>query len=191
MTAMKILFINACVREQSRTKRIADYLISHLSGEISEVKISEITFPVVDEAFLNKRDNLIVRQEFYSPLLNCARDFASADIIVIAAPFYDLSFPAALKQYFEQVNVNGITFHYTENGIPEGLCRGKKLYYVTTAGGPIYSDEYGFGYVKALARNFYGITDVVLIKADGLDVFGADVEGILQEIMQKIDTLEF
>ena len=191
MKTKKVLFINACVREQSRTKRLADYLLSHLSGEKSEVRVSDISFSVVNEAFLRQRDNLISMEEFSSPVFTCARDFAAADVIVIAAPFWDLSFPAALKQYFEQVNVNGITFHYTEEGIPQGLCQAKKLYYVTTAGGPVYSDEYGFGYVKALAQNFYGIPDVLLIKAEGLDIVGADVEGILQETMQKIDTLEF
>ena len=191
MTAKRVLFINACVRKQSRTKKLADYLISHLSGEISEVRISDISFPTVDEAFLSKRDNLIMRREFSSPLFTCARDFAAADVIVIAAPFWDLSFPAALKQYFEQVNVNGITFHYTEEGIPQGLCQAKKLYYVTTAGGPVYSDEYGFGYVKALAQNFYGISDVILVKAEGFDIVGADVEEILQKTKQVIDTLEF
>ena len=190
MRAKKVLFINACVREQSRTKRLADYLLSHLSGEISEVRISDMSFPAVDEEFLNQRDNLIAREEFFSSVFTYARDFASADIIVIAAPFWDLSFPAALKQYFEQINVNGIVFRYTEEGIPEGLCRAEKLYYVTTAGGSVYSDEYGFGYVKALAQTFYGIPDVRLIKAEGLDIAGADVEGILQEAIREIDTLE-
>ena len=191
MMTKKVLFINACVREQSRTKRLAGYLLLHLSGEISEVRIADISFPTVDEAFLRQRDNLITREEFFSPVFTCAREFASADIIVIAAPFWDLSFPAVLKQYFEQVNINGITFHYTEEGIPQGLCHAKKLYYVTTAGGPIYSDEYGFGYVKSLAQTFYGIPDIILIKAEGLDIVGADVEGILQETKREIDTLEF
>lgn len=189
MTTEKVLFINACVRKESRTRRLAEYLLSRLSGEIKEVRIPDIPFPVVDEVFLNQRDQLIGEQNDSSPVFTCARDFASADIIVIAAPFWDLSFPASLKQYLEQVNVSGVTFRYTEEGIPQGLCRAKKLYYVTTAGGPVYSDEYGFGYVKTLAQTFYGIPQVVLIKAEGLDIIGADVEGILQEAMQKIDKL--
>ena len=42
-------------------------------------------------------------------------------------------------------------------------------------------EEYGFGYVKALAQNFYGIPNVKLIKAVGLDIEGADVEKIMAE----------
>ena len=35
----KILFINACVRKESRTKRLADHLLSLLDGEIEEVRL--------------------------------------------------------------------------------------------------------------------------------------------------------
>ena len=37
------------------------------------------------------------------------------------------------------------------------------------------------GYVKALSQNFYGIQDVELIKAVGLDIIGADVNKIIGE----------
>ena len=106
-------------------------------------------------------------------------------MIVIAAPYWDLSFPAVLKAYFEQINVLGLTFEYTADGRPRGLCKARKLIYVTTAGGPILSDEYGFGYVKALAQNFYGIPDVRQIRAEGLDIIGADAERILREAMEE------
>ena len=44
------LFINACVRKQSRTKQLADRLLEKLGGEIEEVRLEEMTFPVADEA---------------------------------------------------------------------------------------------------------------------------------------------
>ncbi len=176
-----ILFVNACVRECSRTLILAKRLLSTLEGEIKEVKLEEVKFPVVNEAFINHRDELKSSGKFDDPMFDLARDFASADSIVIAAPYYDLSFPAMLKQYFEQINVVGLTFTYTESGMPQGLCKAKKLYYVTTAGGPILSDELGFGYVKALANTFYGINEVYQMKAECLDVIGADVEAILDD----------
>ena len=176
-----ILYINACVREHSRTKRLADSLIEGLGEEVEELRLSDVSFPVVDEAFLRNRDRLIAAGEFDSPLFALARQFAGADQIVIAAPYWDLSFPSALKQYFEQINVLGITFVYTPEGIPKGLCRAKKLYYVMTAGGMYVPEEFGFGYVRALAQNFYGIEDVQLIRAVGLDIDGADVESIMKE----------
>lgn len=181
-----ILFINACVRHQSRTLRLAEYLLKRLGGEVEELRLDRIAFPVADEAFLDKRDGLIAAEEFNDPLFAMARQFAAADIIVIAAPYWDLSFPAALKQYFEQINVLGITFAYTPEGIPQGLCRARKLYYVTTAGGNYVPEEYGFGYVKVLAQSYYGIPETELIQATGLDIDGADVEGILRDAMERI-----
>ncbi len=104
-----------------------------------------------------------------------------ADTIVIAAPYWDLSFPAMLKQYIEAINVLGITFEYTPEGFPQGLCKANKLYYVMTAGGSYVPEEFGFGYIKAIAQNFYGIKDVELIKATGLDVVGTDCEVVLNK----------
>ena len=119
-------------------------------------------------------------------MFSLAKQFARADCIVMAAPYWDLSFPASLKQYIEQINVLGITFTYSSEGIPQGLCKARRLYYVTSAGGNYVPLEYGFGYVKALAQNFYGIRDVQLIKATGLDLEGADADGIVEECMEKI-----
>lgn len=100
---------------------------------------------------------------------------------MIAAPYWDLSFPASLKQYFEHINALGITFTYTPEGIPKGLCKAKELYYVTTSGGNYVPGEYGFGYVEALAQRYYGIQDVRLIQTVSLDLDGADPEQILKE----------
>lgn len=182
-----ILFVNACVRRQSRTLRLARRLLERLGGDQEEVRLDRIAFPVADEAFLEKRDRLIAAEDFNDPLFAMARQFAAADEIVIAAPHWDLSFPAALKQYFEQINVLGITFVYTADGIPMGLCRARKLYYVTTAGGTIVSEAYGYGYVRALAKEFYGIAETTLFKAEGLDIIGADEEVILRETEKMID----
>ncbi len=181
-----ILFINACVRRDSRTRRLADKLLARLGGPIEEVRLDEVSFPVVDADFLDLRDRLIARGDFSDPAFDLARQFAGAETLVIAAPYWDLSFPAALKQYFEQINAVGVTFKYTEEGVPVGLCRARRLFYVTTAGGCYAPEEYGFGYIRALAKNYYGIQDVRLIEAVGLDLYGADVDAILASAEEKI-----
>lgn len=182
-----ILFVNACVREGSRTRRLAERLLEKREGPVEEVRLDEVRFPVADEAFLDRRDRLTRERKFDDPLFALARQFAAADEIVIAAPCWDLSFPAALKQYLEQVNAVGVTFRYTQKGVPETLCRARRLTYVTTVGGPFFPEEFGFGYVRALAENFYGVRDVRLIRATGLDVDGADVEAILRAAEQAVD----
>ena len=181
-----VLLINACVRKESRTRRLADALIQKLQCEVTEVTLSEIHFPTSDAGFLTKRDSLIAAAAWTDPMFDLARQFAEAAAIIIAAPYWDLSFPATLKQYFEQINVTGITFKYTPEGTPEPLCRAEKLYYVTTAGGAFVPEEFGFGYVKTMAQSFYGIQDVELIKAVGLDIYGADVEQIMNDAIRGL-----
>lgn len=174
-----ILFVNACVRKESRTRQLAGKLLSKLDKPFEEIRLEEITFPTSNEEYLNKRDQLISKGDLQNPLFDLARHFSKAETIVIAAPYWDLSFPAMLKQYLEQINVVGITFKYTEEGIPISLCSARRLFYVTTAGGCYVPEDYGFGYVKALAQNYYGIQDVRKIEADGLDIDGADVDAIM------------
>lgn len=185
-----ILFVNACVREGSRTKRLADRLLEKLKGSVKEVRLSEVRFPAADADFLRRRDLAVETGDYSDPMFDLAKDFARADAVVIAAPFWDLSFPAVLKQYFEHINVLGITFVYSDSGVPKGLCRAKRLFYVTTAGGPILCDEYGYGYVKALAQGFYGIPETVMIKAEGLDILGADVTAILKKAEEAVSAVE-
>lgn len=184
-----VLFVNACVRKVSRTKRLSDRLLKNLNEPCTEVKLEETEFPLTDAAFLKKRDELIKNREFDAPVFSLARQFAKADTIVIGAPYWDLSFPAQLKQYFEHINVLGITFEYTDDGYPRGLCRAEKLYYVMTAGGSFCPEEYGYGYVKSLAENFYGIKETILISAKELDITGADTEGIMKEAEEKLDLM--
>ena len=183
MTVQKILFVNACVRKNSRTRFLAEQVIRQLNGTVVEVNPATAAQPIISEEFIINRTDATNRMNFADPAYFPARQFAEADIIVVAAPYWDLSFPAILKAYFEQVNVLGLTFEYTDEGFPRGLCKAKKLIYVTTAGGPIISDEYGYGYVKALAQGFYGIADVCQVKAEGLDVIGADVKEILHKAL--------
>ena len=102
----------------------------------------------------------------------------------------DLSFPALLKQYLEQISVVGITFKYSENGVPVGLCRADRLFYVTTAGGNEVPDIFGFGYIKALAQDYYGIQSVREIKAVGLDIDGADIDAILMNAETALSDMD-
>lgn len=174
-----ILFINACIRPSSRTLELASHVLSKLCGEVEEVKLYEEELLPLNLEEMEIRDKSAKSKNFTNSLFNHAKKFANAETIVVAAPYWDLMFPAVLKCYFEKVTVNRLTFRYGENGIPQGLCKGKRLIYVTTSGGPIIYN-FGFDYVSVLAKNFYGINDVQLVKAEGLDIYGADVSSIIE-----------
>ena len=182
----QILYVNACVRKESRTRSLAKKLLDRLDMPYEEIRLEDISFPAVTEEYLDTRDQLLSQEAFQNPLFDLARQFSEAETIVIAAPYWDLSFPAMLKQYLEQITVAGITFKYSGEGIPVGLCRAKRLFYVTTAGGFFAPEEYGFGYVKGLAQNYYGIQDVRKVEALGLDIYGADVDAIMTSAADQL-----
>ena len=93
----------------------------------------------------------------------------------MVAPFWDLSFPALLKIYIENVSAEGITFRSTAEGL-QGLCRGTDLVLLTTRGG-IYADgdplEQATPYLRGIQR-FFGFDRFQCVAADGLDVDGFD-----------------
>lgn len=185
----RILFVNACIRPDSRTLLLAQEVLRQLDGEIEEVRVSEENLLPLNRELLEKRNELLAARDFSAPMFAYARQFAAADEIVIAAPYWDLSFPSVLRIYLEHITITGITFQYSPEGIPEGLCRAERMIYVTTAGGPIGGRNLGFEHVKALADTFYGIRDVRCYKAEKLDIEGADVDGILREARKEISRM--
>ena len=184
---MTVLFIDTCVREESRTKRLADYFLKHINDEISVIRPLDEGISGLDRETLNIRDKALAEKDFTHPVLQYAVQFAKADMIVIAAPYWDLSFPAQLKDYIERVNAVGVTFDYDEKGTPFGMCQAKKLVYITTAGGYIQDPSFGYGYIQALCRNFYHIPETVMLAAEALDLPGTDIEETLQKTMKNMD----
>lgn len=185
----EILFVNACAREGSRTLELAKHVLNKLGDDFSEVRLYDLELFPLDLKTLEMRDRAKLEKDFSNPIFDLAKQFASAETIVIAAPYWDLMFPAILKVYFENITVNGLTFGYSEKGIPMGLCKGKRLIYVTTAGG-IIMHNFGFDYVSSLAKGFYGINEVEYVCAEGLDILGADVEAILNKAKSGIEFSE-
>ena len=182
----KILYVNACAREGSRTNELAQHLLKGLDGCIECVNLYEEKIEPLNAVMLSKRDELLKEGKTDDEFFSLARQFASADTIVIAAPYWDLLFPAVLRIYLENITVGSIAFRYSEKGIPVGLCKADKLYYVTTSGGFIGENNFGFDYVRAIATGFFGIGDVKFFSAEGLDIYGADVNLIMKKAKEEI-----
>lgn len=174
------LFINACVREQSRTLRIAREILKEYDDEFLELDLNEENVQPLSRWRLMRRDRLLGAGKLDAPMFRYAHQFAEADEIVIAAPYWDIGFPAILKIYLENVTVAGVTFRYNNNK-PVGLCKVKQLTYITTAGGLITSD-FGYSYVRALVKGFFGVGKTRLICAQNLDVDGITVETVMDRV---------
>ena len=184
----KILFVNACPRENSRTLSLARCALSFLQGEVEVCNLYDMPLQPLDAEGLSVRGAAFASKDFSAACFAPARQFVSADIIVIAAPYWDMMFPSVLKTYLESVTVNGLAFAYNTRGIPEGRCAAKRLIYVTTAGGPIINN-FGFDYVASVSRTFFGISDVRFLCAERLDLQGADPIAILEKAKQAIPAI--
>ena len=106
-----------------------------------------------------------------------------ADVLVIGAPIYNFTVPAALKLWIDQVCRAGVTFRYTEDG-PVGLLENKKAYVVVASGGTEVGSGVDFhtDYMRHVL-GFIGIHDVEFISADQLMMKGeAPIEAANDQI---------
>ena len=180
------LFIDASVRDSSRTLELSKYYLSYLNEEITTIKLINEKLLPLNASSLKLRDQYIEENNFNDDLFKYAKLFKEADEIIVCAPYYDLSFPATLKLFIENITVNNLTFGHNEKGERIGLCKANKLVYITTSGGPIIQD-YGYSYIKDLCENMYGIKECVCFSGEGLDMIQNDATEILNDTKHQID----
>ena len=101
-----LVYIDACMRKESRTRRIAEQIISKLSERytITKFVLNELPLEIVKEDLIQQR--LYGNNDPQSLLW--AKKICDADRIVIAAPFWDMSYSAALKNFFELCSIGGL-----------------------------------------------------------------------------------
>lgn len=179
---MKLLYIDSCIRdEESRTKKIAMPIIEELGKkyEIETLIINELPLEIVKKDLLKKRLSGNIPPE----VLSWANKIKEADRIVISAPFWDMSIPAALKVFFELCSILNVTFK--DNGKTcYGNCKCEKLLFITTRGMDISTGdplEQATSYLKALSW-LWGIKSLEVISAQNMDYVSQ------KEVNKKIQT---
>ena len=121
---------------------------------------------------MHDRDSGIVPEEY----AEMARRIAAADRIVIAAPFWDMSFPSELKVFIENMSLFHITFDSDDTRC-YGLCKCEKLLYITTRGMNIRTGdplEQATPYLRALSV-LWGLGELYVISAENMDYSTEDV----------------
>lgn len=195
----ELLFVNSCIRgDLSRTQMLARHFLtayqnSHPDTRVTERNLMEERMEPQYPEVLAQRDALWNAGRLDAPMFAPAHQFAAADRIVLAAPFWDLSYPAILKIYLERISVTDITFGYDDQGDSVGLCRAQKLLFITTRGGDFSQPdtawmESGARHIKALCA-MYGIETFQLLCAEGLDDIHNDKEALLAQAMERATDL--
>ena len=181
------LFINAAFRSDSRTLRLAKAYLKKCDGAVCEIDLGTTVVRPLDAQSLAAYNQSVAAHCFDDTMFDFAKQFAAADQIVIAAPFWNFSIPAVLHGYLELVCTQGITFDLSPEGCYYSKCKAKKLVYITTSGGFIPQEDHAFGYIRSLAKAFWNDPDVQYVKAEGLDIYGTDVERKLAEAMENAE----
>lgn len=188
----KILYINSSPKEHnnSRTLTITDAFINKYKSlhecTITEKKLYEENLYFYNLEKLKIRDKLEAEHNYDSDIFNLAKEFADADKIVVAAPFWDMSFPAILKAYIEHICVCGITFKCCGNNLV-GMAKATKMMYIATSGGYMPSNP-GADYMKSLCK-FLGIDEFFQLTVGGFDVVGNDIEKLLYDGKKQAEKL--
>ena len=186
---MNVLFINAAFRDGSRTRRLAEHYLNryHENDRVDYIELGTDSTLPLDAERLRIYNAAVAARDFSNEMFDPAKKFVQADVILIAAPFWNFGLPAVLSAYLEMVCSQGVSFDMDENGNYFTLCRARKLVFFTTAGGYIPEPNCAFGFIRQLCEAFFGIEDVQCYRAEGLDIVGTDVEKVLEQTCRSMD----
>ncbi|MDO4797774.1 MAG: NAD(P)H-dependent oxidoreductase [Coriobacteriales bacterium] len=184
---MAVLFVNACMREESRTERIARAWLESRGDEFDELDLGRMDVSPLDADSIVAYNQAVASADYAHPMFDVAKQFAAAEEILIAAPVWNYAIPAKLHDYLELVCSQGVTFDMAEDGSYVSLCHAKRLTFVTTAGGPLPqgTDDHAFGYLRTLSDAFWHIPDVQCVYADSLDMLGVDVDEKIEAAIER------
>ncbi|PUA19984.1 FMN-dependent NADH-azoreductase [Glaciimonas sp. PCH181] len=184
---MKLLHIDSSILgDASASRQLTREVVANLQSSEPGVELvyrdlsKDLTAHISGSTFAAKgtpadQRNLAQQQEVALGEAILA-EFMAADVIVLGAPMYNFTVPTQLKAWIDLICVAGVTFRYSENG-PEGLAKGKRVVIVSTSGGKHVGTPSGIAhedYLK-LVFGFVGITDIEVVRADGLN-YGPDAK---------------
>jgi FMN-dependent NADH-azoreductase len=100
-------------------------------------------------------------------------ELLAADQVVITTPIYNLSLPAALKAWIDQIVRVGRTFNVGSAGF-EGLAKGKRVIVIVASGSDFRLSTPGgaYNFLEPYLRavfGFIGITSVEFVYAHSLN----------------------
>jgi len=207
----KLLYIsvNSKPEELSASKKVArkfinTFLEKNKDFYVEEVDLYKEHIPRLEYSYFEKR-NCIINEEDAKQLdeknqkeVNIIRrlcdQFSSANVYVIAAPMWSLSFPAPLKEYIDCIVQDGKTITF-EDHKPKGLLDDidRTLVYIQSSGAnmpwilrPIMNK--GLNYVEDIMK-FIGIKKFEELLVDGTGFTLSEQDEAIQRAVEKIDDI--
>jgi FMN-dependent NADH-azoreductase len=191
-----LLHIDASPRgERSRSRRLGQKFLNawrrtHPGATVITRDISQEPPPFVSEAWVEgafapveqqspaAREAIAVSNRYVDELL-------AADELVITTPIYNLSIPAALKAWIDQIVRVGRTFEMKEGGY-QGLARSKRAIILVASGSDfrLSSPAGAYNFLEPYLRavlGFIGITNVEFVYAHSLGSSSVTADQVVAE----------
>ncbi len=207
----KLLYItvNSKPEELSTSKTVGrtfvnKFLEKHKEFILEELDLYQCHIPRLEYEYFEKR-NCMIKEEDFSKLnekqqeevhkiVKLVDQFKEADLYVIAAPMWSLSFPAPLKEYIDCIVMDGKTIKISENKM-EGLLNDKprSMVYIQSSGAPIpwmlrSIFNKGLDYVRDIMK-YIGIKKFEELLVDGTGFTEEERREAIEEANKEVNKL--
>lgn len=208
----KLLYIsvNSKPEELSASKTVARNFINAFLEKYKDFKVEEVDLykehiPRLEYQYFSER-NCVISEEAAEKLpekeqrevrriRELCDQFISADMYVIAAPMWSLSFPAPLKEYIDCIVQTNKTISFKSGKKPKGLLDDKyrSVVYIQSSGGdiPWMLDpimDRGENYIANIMK-IIGIKQVQELKIDGTGTTEEERQEAISKANKKIESL--
>ena len=208
----KLLYIsvNSKPENLSSSKMVARKLINKFLERNGDFKVEEVDLykehiPRLEYKYFKDRNCVITEedakklpekdQKEIRKIRDLCDQFISAQMYVIAAPMWSLSFPAPLKEYIDCIVQEEKTISFEKGKKPKGLLDDKEraVVYIQSSGGniPWILDpimDKGENYVAQIMKAM-GIKNVQELKVDATGTTEEERENAIREAEEKIDSI--
>ena len=208
----KLLYIsvNSKPENLSSSKIVARKFINKFLERNGNFKVEEVDLykehiPRLEYQYFKDRNCVITEedakklpekdQKEIRKIRNLCDQFISAQMYVIAAPMWSLSFPAPLKEYIDCIVQEEKTISFEKGKKPKGLLDDKEraVVYIQSSGGniPWILDpimDKGENYVAQIMKAM-GIKNVQELKVDATGTTEEERENAIREAEEKIDSI--
>ncbi|HBL07378.1 MULTISPECIES: NAD(P)H-dependent oxidoreductase [unclassified Clostridium] len=207
----KLLYItvNSKPEELSASKTVGrafvnKFLEKHKEFILEELDLYQCHIPRLEYEYFEKR-NCMIKEEDFSKLnekqqeevhkiVKLVDQFKEADLYVIAAPMWSLSFPAPLKEYIDCIVMDGKTIKISENKM-EGLLNDKPraMVYIQSSGASIpwmlrSIFNKGLDYVRDIMK-YIGIKKFEELLVDGTGFTEEERREAIEEANKEVNKL--
>ena len=208
----KLLYIsvNSKPENLSSSKTVARELINRFLEKYNDFEVEEVDLykdhiPRLEYQYFESR-NCIINEEATKKLpekeqkevqriRELCDQFISADMYVIAAPMWSVSFPAPLKEYIDCIVQVNKTVMIEKGKKPKGLLddKDRAVVYIQSSGGNIPWILYpvmdkGENYIASIMKTM-GISNVQELKVDGTGTTEEERTEAINKAKEKIDEI--